>query len=85
MVENTNHAGWSSAELDGQIKTYLGRKYNNFKKTVEEIQGYIQILNDSLGGTEAGDASESEVKVSDVFIPRLLRTSVKLNLALGSH
>ncbi|KAK7751750.1 hypothetical protein SLS62_006235 [Diatrype stigma] len=63
LVENTNHAGWSSPELDEQIKSYLGRKYDKFKATAEEIQGYIKTLNDSLGGTEAGDASKATLKL----------------------
>ncbi|RYP46405.1 hypothetical protein DL768_007372 [Monosporascus sp. mg162] len=63
LIENANHPGWSSPRLDGQIMIYLGRKYDDFKAAMEEIQGHITSLSESLDGIRGDKTQETELKL----------------------
>ncbi|EMR63244.1 hypothetical protein UCREL1_9814 [Eutypa lata UCREL1] len=63
LIEDPSHPDWLSPRLDEKIKVYLGRKYDDFKATVEEIQGYIAALSNYLDTSGKGDTSKVDVKL----------------------
>ncbi|KAI1135850.1 hypothetical protein F5Y05DRAFT_163246 [Hypoxylon sp. FL0543] len=61
MMESLEHPGWNSKHVDTQIKDFLGRRYEDFMETVEEIKDHIQSLDVSLDN--AGSNGELSVKL----------------------
>lgn len=58
LVVDADHPRWSSSDLDGQVETYLGRRYSSFQDTVSEIDQYIISLDTSLGDSPASDGRQ---------------------------
>ncbi|RYO91596.1 hypothetical protein DL764_008264 [Monosporascus ibericus] len=63
VIEDATHPGWSSPRLDGQIKIYLGRKYDDFKAAMQGIQGYITSLSESLDGIRGDKTQKTELRL----------------------
>lgn len=55
LIGSENHPGWSSPQLDAQIRGYLGRRYERFREAFAEIERHIVSLNDALGQEWADD------------------------------
>lgn len=67
IVGNVQHELWASPVLDGQLKRYLGRKYDRFQETVAEIKQHIESLAKSIdqpaernGGQKMSSAGNEE-------------------------
>lgn len=52
MVDNFAHSHWASPELEARMKKHLGRRYNDVKDTVNEINTQIVALDEGLGNLE---------------------------------
>ncbi|KAI1409939.1 hypothetical protein F5Y13DRAFT_78633 [Hypoxylon sp. FL1857] len=61
MVESLDHPGWNSEHVDNKIRKFLGRRYEDFIETVEEIKEHIQSLDVSLDN--AGRNGELDIKL----------------------
>ncbi|ETS76402.1 hypothetical protein PFICI_11789 [Pestalotiopsis fici W106-1] len=48
MIEEPDNPLWSSAQLDEQIKTYLGRRHDDFKDVMQDIHDIIMSLDKEL-------------------------------------
>ncbi|OTA57936.1 hypothetical protein K449DRAFT_129270 [Hypoxylon sp. EC38] len=65
MVGSPNHPGWNSEYVDNQIRDFLGRKYEDFVETVEEIKDYIQSLDINLDNAGRGGELNIKLKKSE--------------------
>ncbi|KAK7956504.1 uncharacterized protein PG986_005726 [Apiospora aurea] len=64
LIEDTADTRWSSEELQGQLKEYLGRRYEDFQETVAEIRDCTTALNEKLNaGME--NVTNPEIKASE--------------------
>ncbi|KAK8051671.1 hypothetical protein PG993_003056 [Apiospora rasikravindrae] len=62
LIEDTTDTRWSSEELQGQLKEYLGRRYEDFQEAVAEVRDCTTALNEKLN-TGMEDATSPEVKI----------------------
>lgn len=48
MIEEPDNRLWSSTQLDEQIKTYLGRRHDDFQDVMQDIHDNIISLDKEL-------------------------------------
>lgn len=65
LVDNTDHTGWSTPDLDIKVEQYLGRRHETFQETVAEIGRHIVSLNTLLGDTKISSDDKQQVPSDD--------------------
>ena len=65
MLDDYNHKHWTSADLDDQIRHFLGKKHSEVKQVAEQIRDQIAKFDQDLSKLEAdSDEESSNGKVS---------------------
>jgi hypothetical protein len=64
MFDDYSHHYWAGADLDDQIRGFLGKKYLELKQATEHIHEQVAKFDEELSRLEDSDESPSRGKVS---------------------
>ncbi|KAI0114792.1 hypothetical protein F4814DRAFT_459679, partial [Daldinia grandis] len=68
MMDDHDHPQWKTEDLERNIKSYLGPKYDSFRETVQDVEGIIDKLEAKLSlFSQPGAKATSSKKVRDAF------------------
>lgn len=64
MIEDLNHPYWAGAELEEQIRGFLGKRYTELKQATEQIHGQVAEFDSQISRLEDSNESSNHGKVS---------------------
>ncbi|KAK4153806.1 hypothetical protein C8A00DRAFT_15004 [Chaetomidium leptoderma] len=77
LLEDYSHDYWAGADLEDQIRSFLGKKYIEVKQTTEHIQAQVTQFDIDLSALEEPDDSSSRGKVSSSRASRAVGVASK--------
>lgn len=66
LLDDLEHHGWDSADLETCLRKYLGPKYSNVRRASERIQKQINEFDEELSKLEDSDSGSSKVSAKAI-------------------